>query len=307
MMASSPFIRQYRSAVYLNNAATTFLARGDFLEACLTSRECLSLIESIVRPTETSENATDENSDHSTFQESVVNIDLDLSKKIQHVDKRLAAIQTQTTKSILPLEILCYDGSLDSRRTLLEQQNKECWNFKEIAIPIWISDVIVDEIDDINELHLNVTEIVPAIMLLNYGISHLCYYKYSECESALAGSLRLFHMSMKVLFIHDERSNSTNADNSNDLRFTEGRLFVAMAILSNMKCIVALSENLSFVSRHTGSCRVFTSISQPSSISLSHEILDDLAMLQKVSDEWIAFSTSTYIESLYCLSNAGAA
>ena len=302
MLAPSPFIRQYRCAVYLNNAVTTFLARGDYLEACLCSRECLSLIESIVRSPETFESAANENNDCTSFAETFVGSDLDLSKKIQHIDKRLAANHKKTSISVLPMEIICYDGSLDSRQTLLEHQSKECWNSKEIAMPIWISDVIVDEIDDSNELHMNVTEIVPAIMLLNHAISHLCYYKCSECESALVGSLRLFQMSMKVLFIHDIRSSSTITDIGNDENFTEGRLFVAMAILSNMKCVITGRENSNLLTHNFGLCR-----SSPTAVSLLYEIRHDLSMLQKISDEWIAYSTSIHIESLYCLSTAGAA
>lgn len=273
----------------------------------MSSRECLSLIESIVRPPRKFENAVNENIDNTTFEEAFIHSDMDLSKKIQHVDKRLATIQTKAAKSLLPVEIICFDGSLDSRRTLFDQQTKESMNSKQIAMPIWISDVIVDEIDDIDELHINVTEIVPAIMLLNYAISHLCYYKYSECESALFGSLRLFHMSIKVLFIHDKRSNATSADDDDDLNFTEGRLFVAMAILSNIRCIVPVKENLSLDSRNTDLCRSSTDMFQASSASLSHEILDDLLMLQNLSDAWIAYSTYMHIEALYSSSTAGAA
>lgn len=311
MVASASFISQYRCAVYLNNAATTFLARGDYVEACLRSKECLSLIESIVRPSETFENVAYDGVDSAVLQEQFVSSNLDLSKTIQHVDKRLATTHTKTTESVIPIEILCYDGSLDSRRTLLEQQTKECWNLKEVAMPIWISDVIVDEIDDADELQINVTEIVPAIMLLNYAISHLCYYKCSNCQSALVGSLRLLQMSAEVLCIHDKWSSFTSGDIDKNMNFTEGRLFVAMAILSNMKCILVGRGNLHLVSctgtSSTGSCSSLTSTCQQASILLSHEIVDDLAALQKICDEWIAYSRSMHVESLYCMSNASAA
>ena len=303
MMPSSPFARQFRCAVYLNNAAATFLARGDYVEACLSSRESLSLMESIVRPSDTFENISAESIDCSLLHEPFESIS-DLSKKIQHVDKRLAATHAKTATSFLPVEILYLDGSLDSRRTLHE--TKDIWNAKEIAMPIWISDVIVDEIDDIDELYRNLTEVVPAAMLLNYAIAHLCYYKHSKCHGALVGSLRLFHMAMNVLCIHDKGSSST-ADLDNDHNYSEGRLFLAMAIVSNMKCLLAERGNSSFQQSHAEACSSSISMHQLDLLLLLPEIMDDFAALQKISDEWIAFSRFMHIETLRCSSNAGAA
>ena len=301
MAASSCFIRQYRCAVYLNNAATTFLARGDYLDAYLSSKECLSLIESIVRPSESCDTSTGS----AVLQESFLRSNADLSRTIQLVDKRLATAHTKTNKSNIPMEILCYDGSLDSQRTLMELQS--CWNSRDIAMPVWISDVIVDEIDEIDELQRNVTEIIPAIVLLNYALSYLCYYKCSKSKSAFAGSLRLLQMSAEVLCIHGKKSSYAAASIDKDLNFTEGRLFVVMAILSNMKCVLLGTEKSYLVPCHNTSRCSLTSISQLPSKVLAHEIMEDLADLQKLCDEWIAHSRSLYIESLYCVPNAGAA
>lgn len=43
-------IHQYRNVVYLNNAATTFMARGEYQQAMLSLKDALFLLETIVRP-----------------------------------------------------------------------------------------------------------------------------------------------------------------------------------------------------------------------------------------------------------------
>jgi hypothetical protein len=289
----------------LNNAATTFLARGDFLEACLCSRDGLSLIESIVRLSLTFENATSENIDNTRTDGQFLKNDVGLSEKIRHVDKRLAATQAPTAKSLLPIEILCYDGSFDSRRTLLEHHTKECWKSTPAAMPIWISDVIVGVVDEFDALYMNLTEIVPSIMLLNFAISRLFNFKYSESESALIGSLRLFRMSMKVRNIEFDQSNSNQVGRSNATSFTEGHLFIALAVLLNMTNIIGGSENSYLPLNNAGSCSASIVTTQPCRVSLPHEMLNDLVMLQEISEEWIAYSLYMHIES--CIFSAAAA
>jgi hypothetical protein len=301
---SRSFVNQYRSAVYLSNAATTLLAHGDYQVACQSLRDALSIVETIVRPTTQTESSTNEGNEYETIQQSVEHENADISSKIHRAAQHLALLHSKETTSMVPMEILCYDGSLDSRSRLVQQQNKIC-SLSHVALPIWISDIIVDHIDDDNDLLINVTEIVPAILLSNFALVNLCHYKCTNNQSALDATIRLFHMSMHVLCVRDKIINLSCEDNSHDMIFTEGRIFVTMVILSNIKCM----SNSCLVQLEGTNCRSLSPL-PATTIALLHVsclMIYDLEKLHQVVHEWIARKRFMSDPAFSGATNAGAA
>jgi hypothetical protein len=302
-------IHQYRSAVYLNNAATTFMARGEYQEALSTMKDALSLMETIVRPEramkvyDTDKMETSENGDLNRSGDATAK---DIQFKIHHVAQRLACCNHTTIGTILPMEILCYDGSLDSRFLLmLQQQTKDSVDKQQVAVPIRISDVLVDNTTD-EEMQMNLTEIAPAIMLSNYALAHLCYFKATNNYNALDGTLRLLDMAVRVLCIHEKllclSSSSDDDDEYEDkyMCFTEGCLFVALAISMNVNCIPKEAATTSLYRDDEG-CVISSESIHVSSCTM----INDLDVLQSFAKEWLTSNCYKVTSAVHGASTSG--
>jgi len=302
---SQLLIYQYRNVVYLNNAATTFMARGEYEQAISSLKDALFLTETIVRPAVTSIRKTSRTkckdfcrTGNDMFLQMSSPFIKDTQIKVQRVAQQLASYQHPISHSplLLLVEVVCYDGSIDSSYSLAEQ--KKLFGSEQRVLAIHISDLLVDCKMDADEMHVNITEVVPAIILSNYALAHLCFFKATSNSNinALDGAMRLFHMSMKVLCIRDKLQavsvNGSYGDHDDRyMYFTEGSLFVSLAISINIQCI-PIETAIYFCSTSTSS----VPITQRTS---SCTIVQDLNTLQRFASEWI-ISTSYQVTVAIC-------
>lgn len=196
-MVSSALVQEYKNAIYLNNAAITFMERGEYHKASDTLKDALSLMEFIIRP----------------GREQCVNEVIEVQAKIKRAAQRLACPDEAMPSSQVKLEVLCFNGSFD-------------WRFLQvnsaIALLFRINDVESDEIQ--GTMH----EIVPAILLSNYALAIVCLSTSIQSCSTQNGALQLLHMALSVLGTEQK----LNSDQIEEV--TDGNLFMAIAIKNNI-------------------------------------------------------------------------
>lgn len=300
-MASVSFPHRYRCAVYLNNAATTFIARGDYQEACVTLREAISILETIVRPSSDSGSVVQGCQLLENFQVQNELKDSSILFKVHQVEKLLATSHLNATSPASSMELLCFDGSLDSRSILLKRQTRS----QKFVQPIWISDLLVHNTDDVDELLVYSTDLVPAISLVNYAIATLCQYKSSKNQKMLDGSLRLFQLSMQALRIRDIDVRSMfHSDIDDTIPFMEERLFIAMAILRNFDSVFIVNDFSCDVKSIEGLC---ISAAYPSNLMLWYNTIHDIEELQDITDELLEYTSTVSISTFCHVTNASAA
>lgn len=293
-------IHQYRNVVYLNNASTTFMARGDYQQAIAALKDTLFLLETIVRPVASSLLKTSSPNDidfgrkaNNMLKHLSTPFILESQIKVNKVAQLLASCKTPKANGLLKVEVVCYDGSIESVVSLAEQHQKLC--SKQRVLAIRISDLLVDGKFDLDEMYSNLAEIVPAIILSNYALAHFCLFRATNNYNALNGALRLFHMSMKVLCIREKLQlfmidDSQAFHDDKFMYFSEGCMFVSLAISLNVQ-FIPIEDAI----------KCYTSPS-PNSVSMTYDacaILQDLYTLRRFAGEW-TISTSYQVTIAIC-------
>jgi hypothetical protein len=242
---SHMMIHQYRNVVYLNNASTAFMEREEYQQAILSLKDALFLLETIVRPVASSFLKTSPTKDidfrrrvNDMFLHLSTPFILDTQIKVNRVTQLLACCKSPTISSLFKIDVVCYDGSIDSSFSLAEKQLN--LSSEQRVLAIQISDFLVDGRIDLYEMYTNITEIVPAIILSNYASAHFCVFKVTNNCNALNRAIRLYHLSTNVLCIREKLQifsiDDPNADHDDKfMYFSEGSLFVSLVISLNIQ------------------------------------------------------------------------
>lgn len=196
----------YRNALYLNNAGVSMLSRGAYNDAVDTFKDGLALMEKVINP---ENQVVDDEAFHFPRVQACV----------EKATKRLARSSNPLRPAWhVPLKNISLDGSVDptAMKVIFREQQGA------LAMPIRVDDVQTE--GDFDRMH----EVVPAIMLMNYALAHLCLSRPSQIGGLPECALKLLDMALSVLGIGDKLM-----DDSWD-RISEGHLFVGMVILSNI-------------------------------------------------------------------------
>jgi hypothetical protein len=222
-MISREHAQHYQSAVYLNNSAVVMLSNGAYYWAMETLSDALSLIKTVVEPTDDSDTAMMPSHEVHKF----------VTLRVREAEQRLARLATKTTtqspKTTAPLVVTCYDGSLSSCSLIPAfgaAQSDEC-------VAITIDDSVNDELDRCIQV------IGPAIMLSNFALAHWFVSFSLPTESSrknlVDGALRMLDIGQAVLGVKQRT-----------MRVTEGSMFLALVLAHNICCLHQNEESWRF-------------------------------------------------------------
>lgn len=206
-------VRRYKSVVYLNNAAVTFLSGGHVHFAQENLSDVLTIIKSLVQGGE------EETLETSRLCEDFIRMAVKKTEqRLAKLDRDLLLCPSSST-----LSVVSFDGSLST--TTLESEI--CPFQQNCCLAILIDDVSTDEILS------SIQEVAPTILLSNFALTHWFEYRKKQKMQSSAnhnrtadGPLRMLDLCRSVLGV-EQRT----------MDVTEGNLFLAIAVTNNACCI----------------------------------------------------------------------
>jgi hypothetical protein len=203
-----PINHNYKNALYLNNAAVTFMTHGDYHAAVAASKGALQCIKQAVN--DRSDRCLDQSDEEMTVKTTM--------KRLANLKPASAATTSPPTSGrLIPIDVWAYDGSLPTP-----------WP--------WVANVpyrrglaiVVDDDAPFQGQNSNANDVIPAIILSNFALAHYCLGSMSlpRTSSTFDRALRLLDIGLATLGLQQRT-----------MEVTEGNLFVATSLLGNI-CFV---------------------------------------------------------------------
>jgi hypothetical protein len=204
-------VHDYLVAVALNNIGVTLLERGAFKQSMRTLQDAVFMMKSHLRSSATGGAGV-------RATPTPVNAGK-VQTKLNEAMKRLAS--AQPVSLALKVNTISFAGSLPS----------SCiFPFEDQTLPFALAvEIHTVNFDGIKDLDL---DLVSGIMLLNFGVAHLCASKVTKSPEKLReGALKLMNMAYSIISFQNDLSQIEQSDTH---KISESRFLLAIIILNHI-------------------------------------------------------------------------
>jgi hypothetical protein len=210
MMADTSLVQDYRVALALNNIGVKLLERGAFRQSLDTLQDAVFMMKSHLRYTAGAQGRVAK-----TTPDSSTTVQSRLSKAM----KRLANAQP-VVRPAVKVNAISFEGTLPSSCIFpFEDQTMQ------FPLPIEIHTLNCDCIKELDQ------DLVSGIVLLNFGIAHLCASKVMKSSEKLReGALKLLNMAYSIISFRHAISQIEQIDVH---QISESRFLLVIIILNH--------------------------------------------------------------------------